>query len=216
MKNFIRIAFAAVILLAGACFCYEITGKVIGVKDGDTIEILKDITPVTLRLDGIDCPEKRQDFGQKAKEYTSSLCFGKTVKAVISDKDKYDRLIAKVILPDGKILNDEILKAGFAWHFKKYNSEKRTADMETAARSKRIGLWAGKDPVPPWDYRHGGNNDSKAPPVTGNFVGSAGSGKFHKLSCEWGKKIPNSNRIYFKTREEALKQDYKPCKVCNP
>ncbi len=215
MKNLMQIVLTAVILLAGACFCYEITGKVITVKDGDTIEILKAKMPVTIRLDGIDCPEKRQDFGQKAKEFTSSLCFGKTVKAIISDKDKYDRLIAKVILPDGKVLNEEILKAGYAWHFKRYNSEKRLADMEATARTKRIGLWAGKDPVPPWDFRHGGSNDTTAPSVTGNYVGS-GSGKFHTLYCEWGKKIPNSNKVYFKSREDALKQDYKPCKSCKP
>ena len=57
----------------------EFTGKVVGVSDGDTITVLKDRTPVHVRLDGVDCPEKGQAFGSKAKEFTSALAFGRVV-----------------------------------------------------------------------------------------------------------------------------------------
>lgn len=49
------------------------TGKVIAVSDGDTITVLVEKTQIKVRLDGIDCPESKQAFGQKAKEATSHL-----------------------------------------------------------------------------------------------------------------------------------------------
>ena len=76
-------------------------GKVIGVLDGDTIEVLKDKAPVRIRLYGIDCPEHDQDFGTRAKQFTSDKVFGKTVEVVPVEKDQYHRLVAKIYI-DGK------------------------------------------------------------------------------------------------------------------
>lgn len=50
----------------------------------------------------------------------------------------------------------------------------------------------------------------------GQYVGSKSSLKFHRLDCPWAKKISEENRIYFKSREEAIKHGYTPCKVCKP
>jgi endonuclease YncB( thermonuclease family) len=55
------------------------SGKVVGVSDGDTITVLRDRTPVKIRLRGIDCPETGQDFGSRAKSVASELAFGKVV-----------------------------------------------------------------------------------------------------------------------------------------
>lgn len=58
-----------------------------------------------------------------------------------------------------------------------------------------------------------------APPLEkgkGEYVGNKSSKKFHKLDCPWAKKISERNRVYFKTREEAIKQGYIPCSVCKP
>ncbi len=57
----------------------EFTGRVVGVSDGDTITVLSKGKPVRIRLHGIDCPEKRQAFGARAKQATSKLVFGQTV-----------------------------------------------------------------------------------------------------------------------------------------
>ena len=81
--------------------------------DGDTIEVLQDKAPVRIRLYGIDCPEHGQDFGTRAKQFTSDKVFGKTVEVVPVEKDRYERLVAKIYI-DGKYLNQMIVAEGFA------------------------------------------------------------------------------------------------------
>src|SRR5690349_3474309 len=83
-----------------------IKGKVVSIADGDTFTILtEDKEQVKIRLYGVDCPEKKQDFGTKAKQFTSNLCFGKVVNAQVKNNDRYGRKIALVILPNGRIVN---------------------------------------------------------------------------------------------------------------
>lgn len=128
--------------------------KVIGVKDGDTIVVLVEGKPFTIRLSDIDCPEKKQPFGKRAKLFTSTLCFGKEVKLKGDKYDRYKRLIAEVILPNGKILNKELVKSGLAWHFKKYSKNEEYANLELEARASKIGLWSEENPIAPWEWRH--------------------------------------------------------------
>lgn len=127
--------------------------KVVGVHDGDSITVLSSSNQqIKVRLEGIDCPELKQDFGQKAKQYTSSLCFQKQVRIVTTGKDRYGRTLAFVYVGN-TCINRELLKAGMAWHFKKYNSNSELGKLESIARSKKIGLWSQPSPIPPWDFR---------------------------------------------------------------
>jgi endonuclease YncB( thermonuclease family) len=145
---------ALFILLTGAKIIENIQGKVVGVSDGDTITILtKDNVQIKVRLEGIDCPEKKQAFGQKAKQFTSDLAFGKFVTFKKTGQDKYGRSLGYIILPDNKNLNKEILKTGFACHFKKYNKDTELANLEIQARKSRRGLWSETNPIAPWDFR---------------------------------------------------------------
>jgi len=128
-------------------------GKVTSVKDGDTIEILQHRKAYRIRLNGIDCPEKRQAYGMQAKQFTAKLCFGKTVSAKVYNQDRYKRYVADIILPNGSVLNKELLRAGLAWHYKHYSKDKVLAALEEEAKAKKAGLWADKAPVPPWKYR---------------------------------------------------------------
>jgi len=89
----------------------DFTGKVIAVKYGDSIVVLRDKEQVEIRLLDIDCPELAQAFGRQAKKLTSDLCFGKTVTVKANGKDKYDRTLAHVIFPDGK----ELVHPGISW-----------------------------------------------------------------------------------------------------
>lgn len=131
-----------------------LTGRVIKVADGDTITILtEDLKQERIRLHGIDCPESSQDFGKRAKQFTSELCFGKTVKVVALDTDRYGRTIGLVILPDRRILNKELLRAGLAWHYKQYDKSQEFADLETVAKAKKAGLWVQSNAVAPWEFR---------------------------------------------------------------
>lgn len=136
-------------------------GKVVGVKDGDTIEVLYEGKGETIRLLDIDCPEKKQAFGTKAKQFTSDLCFGKEVKVVSHGKrDRYKRLLATVFVGDINV-NEELVKSGFAWHFKKYSDKQIFADLENRARENKIGLWADPYPIAPWDYRKNRKTQTK-------------------------------------------------------
>ena len=74
------------------------TGKCVGVIDGDTIDVLRDGKAQRIRLDGIDCPEKGDDFSNKAKQFTSSLVFGKVVEVQGKEYDRYGRLVARVLI----------------------------------------------------------------------------------------------------------------------
>ena len=127
--------------------------KVIGVKDGDTIEILKGKQSIIIRLSDIDCPEKSQPFGSAAKKFTSEFCFGKEVKIISNGKfDRYKRLIATVIIDDVS-LNKQLVIYGLAWHFKKYSDSKELVGIEEKARQNKVGLWADNNPTPPWEWR---------------------------------------------------------------
>jgi endonuclease YncB( thermonuclease family) len=129
------------------------TGKVIGVKDGDTIEVFFEGKGHIVRLLDIDCPEKKQAFGAKAKVFTSDLCFGKEVRVgSFGKQDRYGRILGTVFI-NGKILNEELLKAGLAWHFKKYSTKQYYAELENKARENKVGLWADDNPIAPWDFR---------------------------------------------------------------
>lgn len=130
------------------------TGKVIGIKDGDTFEVLYDGQPERVRLADIDCPEKSQPFGNNAKQFASDLCFNKTVTVTCAAKrDRYGRLVGTVVTKDGININEALVKQGFAWHYLDYSDREEYTDMEATARKKQLGLWADKDPTPPWDWR---------------------------------------------------------------
>ena len=130
-----------------------ITGKVIKVVDGDTIEVLQGNQPVRIRLNGIDAPEKGQAHGNKAKLFVLELVAQKVVAVEVVDTDKYGRSVGDVILPGGRDLNKEIVAAGYAWWYRKYSNDQSLGRLEEAARSARRGLWQDKNPVPPWVWR---------------------------------------------------------------
>lgn len=132
----------------------EIRGLVVGVSDGDTITILDDMDKgkFRIRLYGIDAPEKKQDFGQKAKQYLSSRLFRKSVVIRYKEIDRYGRIVGKVYLGHIEI-NLEMLQKGYAWHYKNYDNSEEYSQAEINARKKGIGLWSLKNPVPPWNFR---------------------------------------------------------------
>jgi len=137
-----------------------LTGRVVGVSDGDTIMLL-DATNQQhkIRLAGIDCPEKSQPFGQAAKQSMSDQVYGRQVNVETGKQDRYGRNIGKVLV-DGVDANLVQIRRGLAWHYKKYQNEQPLDDRlaysraEETARASRIGLWSEVDPVPPWDWRH--------------------------------------------------------------
>lgn len=152
----LRIALSclAAFWLSGAPLPLRYQGRVVGIVDGDTIKVLIGRASVSVRLYGIDAPEKNQPFGARARQFASALAFGKDVTLIVRGKDRNQRTIAEVILPGGANLGEELVKAGYAWWFRRYApKDQRLERMESEARRKRAGLWADPRPVPPWEWR---------------------------------------------------------------
>ena len=96
-------------------FAANLAGKVVGVIDSDTIEVLHNSKAKRIRLSGIDCPEKGQAYGKRAKQAASDLAFGKEVTVQTYGHDKYKRTIGDVILPDGTNVNHTLVKERWGW-----------------------------------------------------------------------------------------------------
>jgi micrococcal nuclease len=129
------------------------SGLVVSITDGDTIKVMRNGVAVAVRLNGIDCPEKKQAFGTRAKQLTGELVFSETVTVIEKGKDRYKRIIGEVALQGGRLLNHELLKAGMAWVYVKYCNDERYYKLEAKARKNRVGLWSERDPVAPWEFR---------------------------------------------------------------
>ncbi len=126
-------------------------GKVVGVIDGDSITVMHDGQAEEVRLYGVDCPEKRQDFGQRAKEFTSTELFGKMVEVSPVTTDRYGRTVPMVAL-NGRNFNRRIIEVGYALVFQKYCTRPEYTEwnkVESQARASRTGLWLGQNPIPP-------------------------------------------------------------------
>lgn len=130
------------------------SGLVVSVLDGDTIEVLNGHHAERIRLSGIDCPEKGQAYGKRAKQAASALAFGKQVTLKTHGYDKYKRTLANVFLPDGTNVNHELVKQGWCWWYRKYAPGDTVLEgLEQEAREARKGLWVDPAPVPPWVFR---------------------------------------------------------------
>jgi endonuclease YncB( thermonuclease family) len=129
--------------------------KVIGIKDGDTIVVLDSLNnQTTLRLAEVDCPEKNQPFGSKAKQFTSDQVYLKTIKYTITDTDRYGRSIAMVYYDsDNKYLSAEIIRAGMGWHYKRYSKSVELSLLEDNAKKSKLGLWFDNNPIQPSEWR---------------------------------------------------------------
>jgi micrococcal nuclease len=125
-----------------------------GVLDGDTLEVLHLEHPERIRLNGIDCPEKGQAYGKRAKQAASALVFGKDITLRTYGLDKYGRTIADVLLLDGTNFNHMLVKAGWCWWYRKYApGDTEIERLEQEAREAKRGLWADPASIPPWVYR---------------------------------------------------------------
>ncbi|MCX8084960.1 MAG: thermonuclease family protein [Calditerrivibrio sp.] len=130
-----------------------LNGKVVGVSDGDTITVLlQGNKPVKVRLAQIDAPEKNQDFGQKSKQSLSDMIYMKDVTVKVWDQDRYGRVVGQVFL-NGIDINLEQIKKGMAWVYTKYAKDPKYFEEMEIAKSKKLGLWSMKNPIPPWEFR---------------------------------------------------------------
>jgi endonuclease YncB( thermonuclease family) len=223
-KQFVKAALFTVLLCLpiAAQQPQTITGRVVGVSDGDTITVLDfSNRQHKIRFNGIDAPESGQAFGSRAKQSLSELVMGRTVTVTSSKVDRYGRLVGKVTL-DGRDIGLIQIELGSAWFFRKYAHELNRDDQrayeraEEIARAERRGLWADPSPVPPWEYRaqHRGPVPDVPPVTSGVIIGNRNSRVYHRPDCPAYNDVSERNRVYFKTIEEAERAGYRVAGNC--
>ena len=131
----------------------DVSGKVVGVHDGDTLTVLTaDKVEVKVRLEGIDAPELKQAFGNKSKEALSKLAFGKEAVVHVTGHDRYRRTLGRVEVA-GVDINLQMTKDGVAWHYVKYSKDPALAKAQAETMGAKRGFWLDAAPVAPWDFR---------------------------------------------------------------
>ncbi len=143
------------LLLSSPIAAATLTGRVVGVTDGDTIKLLVDgRSEYKVRLGEIDAPESGQPFGQKSKRMLSDLVFNRTVSVRVTDVDRYGRSVG--VIRAGRVnINAEMVKRGGAWAYRRYLSDQRYLLWEREAQQARRGLWnlQADQIMAPWEWR---------------------------------------------------------------
>lgn len=139
-----------------------LSGRVVGITDGDTLTFLQDHQQIKVRLVEIDAPEKAQAFGNKSKQSLANLCFNKSATLIDKGTDRYGRTLARVNC-DGVDANVEQLRRGMAWVYDRYVTDRSLYAIQGEAKAARRGLWAEANPTPPWEWRHAGEGTTPLP-----------------------------------------------------
>jgi micrococcal nuclease len=187
-------------------------GKVLWVYDGDTALIRVRGREERVRLIGLNCPELEEPWGKDAYSYTRRILGRRRVylERDIEERDSYGRLLSYVWLDipkdrseaeiRGKMLNAMLIVSGYARKLDvppnlRYSDLFSKLQMEAMKAGRGVWMPNGKERY---------------------YVGNKRSRKFHIPSCQYGQMISPRNRVIFKSREEAIKSGYVPCRFCNP
>lgn len=130
---------------------------VVGTSDGDTLTARcgqpGDYEQVKIRLSGIDAPESRQPFGQRAKQSLSDLCFQVEAKITPKTIDRYKRTVADVECR-GADAGQYMVHTGMAWVYEKYDKGyDHLYPLQDAAMKAKRGLWSESEQMAPWAWR---------------------------------------------------------------
>jgi endonuclease YncB( thermonuclease family) len=154
MIRFVALLILVVVIASAATRpARTVKGRVVKVADGDTLTVLdKTNRQHKIRLAGIDAPERAQAFGTRAREVLAAKVFGRDVRVEVIDTDRYGREVGRIFL-SRRYIDAEMVREGFAWRYPQWDWAGEFSPAETDARRSRRGLWAGKNPVPPWEFR---------------------------------------------------------------
>lgn len=150
----ILIFLVPLLFFAGSALAWE--GVVVKVLDGDSIQVSRDGRIYEIRLYGIDTPEYKQPYSNKAKQFTRRLTYRQTVSVEKKDIDRYGRIVA-LVFSNGALVNRELVRSGLAWFYPRYCLEQPLCGeleaLEKQARKERRGLWLESAPVSPWEWK---------------------------------------------------------------
>lgn len=128
------------------------SGQVVSVSDGDTMTVQDGQEQRRVRLANIDSPESKQEFGPEARVTLANLCFGKKAAIEVQDIDRYQRVVG-VVTCNRTEANTEQVRQGLAWVYEDYNKDPDLPALQQEAKRQKRGLWAKRNPTPPWEWR---------------------------------------------------------------
>ena len=152
MRQIIILIVLAFLLATSA---YAEPATVVKVIDGDTLKVATEHGIATIRLYGIDSPEKSQAHGQAAWDFTISQVFGKVVDIAPVGRDIFGRTIA-IGMVGTQCLQEQLILQGYAWVYPDYCKERfcqAWTTLQGISAGNRVGLWASPAPVRPWEWR---------------------------------------------------------------
>ena len=161
MRRFAKIDFSLLVALA----CLSATAgepylaRIVGVIDGDTVKARPEGgAQRTIRLSGINAPEKGQAYGERSRQSLATLAMERDALIEPRKRDRFGREVSLVRVGSTDMSFAQ-LEAGMAWHFKRYSREQPAAERlayarsEESARARKAGLWGDPSAVAPWDWR---------------------------------------------------------------
>jgi micrococcal nuclease len=183
------------------------SGLVVAVFDGDTVLLAEG---QKVRYLGIDAPEVAHGkdsadcFGNEARKANGDWVLHKKVRLEYDKEqvDSYGRLLAYVFTPDGKCVNAEMMRAGYACVLRfsePFSRLKELLDLQREAIRNRRGMW-------------GGCSTELSP----YYIGNRRSFVFHRATCHFGKKVSRRARVQFQTRWMGLEEGFRPARCCKP
>jgi micrococcal nuclease len=126
-------------------------GTIIRVVDGDTYVFLTATGSLTVRMLGIDAPERDQPFSKESSEFLSKY-LNKQATTKVNGTDKEDRSVGTLFV-NGRDINLLSIKGGYSWHYKRYSDDKDYAEAEEYAQKNKLRIWSFPNPIPPWTWR---------------------------------------------------------------
>ena len=167
-------------------------GRVDSVTDGDTINVMLDSGPMSIRMHSIDTPERTQPWGPQATAALARrLKKGTEVSLQPITQDKYERLVAVVYLNDEN-LNAWMVQQGHAWAYRQYLDDAQYCAWEQQARAKGLGVWSlpSTKRIAPWEYRQAEREHREI--ITGETVETESGciSAMHKRSNDAAHQLP--------------------------
>lgn len=202
----------------------SLTGQVVMVHDGDTFTLKSGRSLYKVRLAEVDAPEMGQVFGQQARTFTEEMVLGRRVRVNVAMIDRYGRRVGEVIVEDGRVLNEELVHAGWAWYYRVNPlKNERLQRLEQYAFARKLGLWVEQEPLPPWEFRR----ESRIPEVPETvsqvdydrifhygIVGNRRTKTVRWPACKHYRLSRPRQALIFNSRQQARQMGFQPAKDC--
>jgi micrococcal nuclease len=208
----IRFVLYALCFLPFVGFSQNFAGRIVRVIEGDALLFETGDSTFEVHMYGIDAPDKGQVFSEETIEYMELYLWH---EAEINLKKNINQEgISVILFIDGKNINNDLVKNGYAWYDKLHAVDAELAYSEMYARNKKNGLWMNDDPTPPWEFR-AGILPRPPPPDDENKVLICTDERYNVYHRKYCRELSKcSCNVIVILRKQAKELKMKPCKHC--